>query len=52
MLYHDGPLYSYPDSNGSIHEGLELCAADYIKAYALSGPLDKACYIVVDDAFR
>ena len=34
------------------YEGLELRAADSINAYAQSGPLDKTCYMVVDDAFR
>lgn len=34
------------------YEGLELRAANSINVYAQSGPLDRPCYMVVNDAFR
>jgi hypothetical protein len=34
------------------YEGRLLYAADAINAFAQSGPLEKPCYVVVDEAFR
>ena len=33
-------------------EGRLLYAADAVNAYAQSGPLEKPCYLIVDEAFR